>query len=197
MPFRTYISNIFRGSCSEVFLRKSILTKRCSENIQQIYRRTPMSKCDFTKVAKQLRHGSSLVNLLHIFRIPFRKNISAGLLLYIASLYSIEEISTSLQHSNTAERWEKTFTCAYLFIKEKSFRELFIKSVLEISKNCKIKTVFTGIASWKFENLNRCKYTWVFLIFLEQLLLLTLIMVWYREQDGVDSSCTERPNVLD
>ena len=27
--------------------------KRCSENMQQIYRRTPMPKCDFNKVAKQ------------------------------------------------------------------------------------------------------------------------------------------------
>ena len=26
--------------------------KRCSENMQQIYRRTPMPKCDFNKVAK-------------------------------------------------------------------------------------------------------------------------------------------------
>ena len=31
-----------------------VLMKRSSENIQQIYRRTPMSKCDFNKVAKQL-----------------------------------------------------------------------------------------------------------------------------------------------
>ena len=28
--------------------------KRCSENIQQIYKRMPMPKCDFNKVAKQL-----------------------------------------------------------------------------------------------------------------------------------------------
>ena len=28
--------------------------KRCSENIQQTYRRTPMPKCDFDKVASQL-----------------------------------------------------------------------------------------------------------------------------------------------
>ena len=28
--------------------------KRSSQNMQQIYRRTPMSKCDFKKVAKQL-----------------------------------------------------------------------------------------------------------------------------------------------
>ena len=30
------------------------LSKRCSENMQQIYRRTPMPKGDFNKVAKQL-----------------------------------------------------------------------------------------------------------------------------------------------
>ena len=39
-----------------------VLIKRLSENMQQIYRRTPMSKCDFNKVAKQL---CSLVNLQH------------------------------------------------------------------------------------------------------------------------------------
>ena len=29
-------------------------SERCSENMQQIYRGTPMPKCDFNKVAKQL-----------------------------------------------------------------------------------------------------------------------------------------------
>ena len=29
-----------------------VLIKRCSENMQQIYLKTPMPKCDFTKVAK-------------------------------------------------------------------------------------------------------------------------------------------------
>ena len=33
---------------------RSVLKKRCSENKQQIYRRTPMPKCEFNKVAKQL-----------------------------------------------------------------------------------------------------------------------------------------------
>ena len=33
---------------------KGIIRKRCSKNMQQIYRRTPMSKCDFNKVSKQL-----------------------------------------------------------------------------------------------------------------------------------------------
>ena len=30
---------------------KGALRKRCFENMQQIYRRTPMPKCDFNKVA--------------------------------------------------------------------------------------------------------------------------------------------------
>ena len=33
---------------------RSVLGKWFSENMQQIYRRTPMSKCDFNKVAEQL-----------------------------------------------------------------------------------------------------------------------------------------------
>ena len=31
---------------------RGVLSKRCSENIQQIYKRTVMSKCDFNKVAQ-------------------------------------------------------------------------------------------------------------------------------------------------
>ena len=31
-----------------------VLRKRCSENMQQIYKRTPVPKCDFNKIAKQL-----------------------------------------------------------------------------------------------------------------------------------------------
>ena len=52
--------------------------------MQQIYRRTPMTKCDFNNVALQLllsQRGCSPVSLLHIFRTPFLKNTSGGLLL--------------------------------------------------------------------------------------------------------------------
>ena len=31
-----------------------VLRERCSKNMHQIYRRTPMSKCDFIKVTKQI-----------------------------------------------------------------------------------------------------------------------------------------------
>ena len=41
-----------------LFLQKQpfrgVLIKKCSEGMQQIYRRTPMPKCDLNKVAKQL-----------------------------------------------------------------------------------------------------------------------------------------------
>ena len=65
---------------------RGVLRKRCSESIQQIYRRAPMLKCNFNKVARNvieilLRYGCSFVNLLIIFRTPFPKNTSGGLLL--------------------------------------------------------------------------------------------------------------------
>ena len=80
--------------------------------MQRIYRRSPMLKCDFNKVAFQLywnctsawlfsckfaayfsnfieialQHGCSPLNLLHISRTPFPKNTSGGLLLTIVNL---------------------------------------------------------------------------------------------------------------
>ena len=66
---------------------RGVLRKRYSENMQQIYRRTPMPMCDLNKVALQyfieitLRHGYSPVNFLIIFRTPFPKNTSWWLLL--------------------------------------------------------------------------------------------------------------------
>ena len=44
----------YRNKKSQEQPPRGVLKKRCSENMQQIYRRTPMSKCDFNKVEKQL-----------------------------------------------------------------------------------------------------------------------------------------------
>ena len=52
---------------------KGVFIKRCSENMQQIYRRTSMPKCE--------DYGDSFAILLHIFRAPFPKSNSVGLLL--------------------------------------------------------------------------------------------------------------------
>ena len=74
-----------------------VYRKRCSENMQQIYRRTVILKYDFNKAASNfleiaLRYGCSPINLLHIFRTPFPKNTSWWLLLYFVSK-SLQEIA--------------------------------------------------------------------------------------------------------
>ena len=63
-----------------------VLRKRCSENMLQISRRTPMLKfkqSNFIEIT--LQHGCFPVNLLHIFRTPFLKDTSGGLLLQLKS----------------------------------------------------------------------------------------------------------------
>ena len=53
--------------CNSTHVQKQssigVLIKSCSENLKQIYRRTPMSKCNFNKVALQLywNYTSTLV----------------------------------------------------------------------------------------------------------------------------------------
>ena len=63
---------------------RGVPRKRCSENMQQIYRRTPTPKCDFNCnfIQITLRYGFSPANLLHIFRTPFPRNTFGWLLLF-------------------------------------------------------------------------------------------------------------------
>ena len=49
--------------------------------MHQIYSRTPIFKCGFNKVALQIA-----INLQHIFRTPFLKDTSGGLLLVLSTL---------------------------------------------------------------------------------------------------------------
>ena len=67
---------------------RGVLVKRCSGNMQQVYRKHPCGSvisikflCNFIEIS--LRHGCSPVNLLHIFRTSFPKDTSRGLLLFI------------------------------------------------------------------------------------------------------------------
>ena len=71
---------------------RGVFIKRCFENMQQMYRGAPIPKFDFNKVQNNffeiiLRHWCSPVNLLLIFRIPFPKNTSEGLLLCHRRIY--------------------------------------------------------------------------------------------------------------
>ena len=56
---------------------RGILKKRCSENVQQIYRRTTMLKCNFNKVAKQFYWNSTLAWIFSCkFAVYFQNNFS-------------------------------------------------------------------------------------------------------------------------
>ena len=90
-----YLPDSFSVTCSkESFVRRhlvssfiidlqpseGVLIKKWSENMQQIYRRTPMQS-DFIEVT--LWHGCFPGNLQNIFRISFDKNTYRRLLLVI------------------------------------------------------------------------------------------------------------------
>ena len=93
-------SGIFIVSFEHISTRSSefwiistgVLRKRCSENMQQSYKRTPIPKCDFNKVALQLVHGCSPVNLRHILRTSFSKNTSGWLLLKYKTVQFILDV---------------------------------------------------------------------------------------------------------
>ena len=64
---------------------RGALMKRCSENMQKIYRKRPCQKAISIKLLSNfiqitLRYGCSPVKLLHIFRKHFPKNAPGGLL---------------------------------------------------------------------------------------------------------------------
>ena len=71
-----------RSSRPEVFLRKGVLEIWSKFRGQHPCRIGSSVKllCNFIETT--LRHGCSPVNLLHIFRKPFSKNTSEGLLLF-------------------------------------------------------------------------------------------------------------------
>ena len=72
-----------------------VLRKRCSENIQQIYRKQPCRSlisirmlCNFIEIT--LRHRLSPVNLQHIFRTPFLRTPLEGFFRKTAVLSCLE-----------------------------------------------------------------------------------------------------------
>ena len=77
----------------------AVLIKGCSENMQQMYRRTPMPKCDFNKVAKQLywNHTSAWV-LSCKFAAYFQNTLSEEHLWKATSRVKVNLFQTELSH---------------------------------------------------------------------------------------------------
>ena len=97
---------IYRNSRPEVFLREVAL-KICSKFTGEYPCRSEISiklLCKFIKIV--LRHGSSSVSLLHIFRIPFPKNTSRRLFLQLEAAVFYKKTQVFLQKSCFEIFWE-------------------------------------------------------------------------------------------
>ena len=94
------INNSKKLSDIQIQPSRGALKKRCSENIQQIYKRTHMSKllCNFTEIL--LRLGCSPLNLLYLFRTPPRKKTSGVLPLDIIKTYENHRSAQRIKVSN-------------------------------------------------------------------------------------------------
>ena len=83
-----------RNSPPEVLLQKGVL-KICSKFTGKGPCQSAISiKLQSNFIEITLRHGCSLVNLLHILRTPFPKNISEGLLLIFSCSNSRKAFSS-------------------------------------------------------------------------------------------------------
>ena len=72
---------------------RGVPRKRRSENMQQIYRRTPMLKCDFNKVARQLYCNRTLTLLFPCtFAAYFQNTFFQEHFWWIASVFGINEL---------------------------------------------------------------------------------------------------------
>ena len=74
--------------------------KSCSENMQQIYRRTPMPKHDSNKVAKQLYWDCTLALIFSCkIAVCFHKNTSGRLLVIFIRVVGVTYVVTQFNHS--------------------------------------------------------------------------------------------------
>ena len=88
---RVYLLDTYKSSHQKQPTR-SVLRNSCSENMQQIYRSTPMPKCDFNKVSKQLYWNHILAwvfscKFAAYFQSSFPRNTSGWLLLKHSIIY--------------------------------------------------------------------------------------------------------------
>ena len=111
--------------CEQPF--RGVLRKRCSGNMQQIYGRTPILKCDLNKVVLQFYWNCTSAWLFSCkfptyFQNTFSKNTSGWLLfgfIYIRNLLSFL-FSFLYKH----------FSCVYFFLKNSFFKTATSKYVL-------------------------------------------------------------------
>ena len=98
--------------------------------MQKIYRRRLIRKCDFKLSCAALLHRCSTVNLLGIYRTPFLKNTSGGLVLCFISFVLVQITNNTfywlafLIYRPEFVDWSKTFL-KFFFILWYIFRNNF------------------------------------------------------------------------
>ena len=132
---------------------RRVLKKRCSGNMQQIYRRTPMPKCDLNKFA----HFG-----MGVLRISFPRNISEWLLLKFWKsncLLVIFESENIFLHNFFPKNYLLAYICNKLRIEMWPFFSCRILEINQIKKpvsiNSSVKISFLTMSfSLKFEDLS-------------------------------------------
>ena len=122
---------------------RSVLVKRCSQNMQQICMKTCMLQCDFNKVACNfikitLQHGRSSVNSLHIFRIPFDSNSSQGILHSYLVPIKMSQIQNIVKEDEQAKSLKELnitmhIQCLVLYIHGIACKNQSLSSIHEVS----------------------------------------------------------------
>ena len=115
---------------------RGVPRKRCSENMQQIYRRTPMPKCDFNKVAKQsdfiefkLRHECSPVNWCIFSEHLFLRTPLGGCFWWLCTSEAVHSF------------WRKTCLVCFSHLKdydlskERGENPVFVKFIQNLKKH--------------------------------------------------------------
>ena len=142
--FKIYAASI-TGSPPEVFLGEGAL-KICSKSIGEHLCRSLILihlQSNFIKIT--LQHGCSPVNLLHIFRSPFPKNTSAGLLMF--NLESQKQLKTCVNSSTVIDILK--YKCAFQarIISRESINfplRISLVNVTKSGRNCRSGHIYCG-----------------------------------------------------
>ena len=135
---------------------RGIHRKRCSENVQQIYRRTPMPKCDFNKIALQLywNHASAWV-------------LSCKFVAYFQNTFSQEHVWTAASDT-CCVTWYYAITSSltfkyicWLVVDLWFFLLLTLENKTEKRKNSHFE-VFQVIFDWLHNRRESLKNYWLF-----------------------------------
>ena len=125
----------FRSSRPEVFLRKGGLKICCKFTGDQPCRGVISEKLPRNFIEITLQHGYSPVNLLNIFRTPFPKNTSGGVLLYITK-DDFDDVRVTLLQVNVEKKYKLSLLFVVVVLELPSFNVLKLFLFYQFQSHC-------------------------------------------------------------